>query len=363
MLLLSMFTGIIESVARIVENTGHRLVLERPAMFDDVKLGSSIAVAGVCLSIVELSDTSIRFDVVDETLSKTTLDSLKVGDTVNLERAMLSGSRLDGHIVQGHVENVGVVVGVSSIPQPLPPEEEGERPTKEVGERLTREEGKRPMEEEGEPKRNHFSSVIRGFMRTMRKNPTDAEAMLWHVLRHDQLGVRFRRQYHVAGRILDFYCPALKLCIEVDGGIHRSLVAKKEDEGRDVFLLEYGVRTLRFTNEEVLENLPGVLVQIDTLVRTSPPPSEEGRGVEEHNTQNKTVSIRIPRPLLAFIFPKGSISLDGVSLTVADIQGDLCTVALIPHTLANTTLKNLQEGDRVNVETDILSRGGLRNLR
>lgn len=183
-----MFTGIVEYTAKIIQNTGHTLVLERPATFDDVKLGSSIAVAGVCLSIVELTDHSMRFDVIDETLAKTTLGSLKVGDLVNVERAMKADARLDGHVVQGHIEGVGEVTS------------------------------------------------------------------------------------------------------------------------------------------------------------------------DERRVKSGMLSVRIPQQLLASIVPKGSIALDGVSLTVASLDEDICTVALIPHTLAHTALGTLKEGDRVNVETDILQR-------
>ena len=116
-----MFTGIVEATAKILSTTDAGFTIERPPFFDDVKLGASINVSGVCLTIVELTDQSLRFDVIDETWNKTTFRSLKSGDYVNLERAMKADARLDGHIVQGHVEGVGVVVGVSSIPRPLPP--------------------------------------------------------------------------------------------------------------------------------------------------------------------------------------------------------------------------------------------------
>ncbi len=179
-----MFTGIIESTAKVLENTGRQLLVERPAMFDDIKHGASISVSGVCLSIVAFDASSMSFDVIDETLAKTKLGSLKAGDLVNLERAMLAGSRLDGHIVQGHIEGVATV-----------------------------------------------TSFI------------------------------------------------------------------------------------------------------------------EGR-----------LSLQVPKEFLPAIAPKGSIALDGVSLTVANVQDDIITVALIPLTLASTTLGNAKEGDRVNIETDILSR-------
>jgi riboflavin synthase alpha subunit/very-short-patch-repair endonuclease len=327
------FTGIVEAKAKILSKTDAGFTIERPPFFDDVKLGSSISVSGVCLSIVEFDVTSMRFDVIDETWDKTNLRDLRVGDLVNLERAMKAGDRLDGHVVQGHVEGVGVVVGVSSIPRPLPPGEEGETRHKRLG-------------------RN-----ILYWMRGMRKHPTEAEAFLWHALRHDALGARFRRQYSVGGRILDFYCPEHNLALEVDGGYHKRHKILIQDHERDAYLQdEYQLRTLRFTNDEVLHSLPATLQKITQAIKHTPPPSEEGLGVEENKNRNKRLTIRVPKESVSAIAPKGSIALDGVSLTVADIRGDLCTVALIPHTLANTTLKNLKEGDRVNVETDILAR-------
>lgn len=328
-----MFTGIVESMAKVLENTGHQLLVERPAMFDDIKLGASISVSGVCLSIVSFDASTMGFDVIDETLSKTKLGSLKAGDHVNLERAMLAGARLDGHIVQGHIEGEGEVMSIASIPQPLSPGEKGEKRHKRIG-------------------RN-----ILYWMRGMRKNPTEAEAFLWRALRHDSLGVRFRRQYSVGGRILDFYCPEHHLALEIDGGYHKRHKILIQDHERDAFLKEeYQLRTLRFTNEEVLHSLTSTLQKIKEAIKHAPPPSEEGVGVEENTKQNTTLAIRVPRKLIHSISSKGSIAIDGVSLTVASIDHDVCTVALIPHTLANTTLGNLKKGDPVNLETDILLR-------
>ncbi len=183
-----MFTGIIEATAEILKNEGHRLIIERPNMFDDIKLGSSISVSGVCLSIVSFDDDSMSFDVVDETLSKTKLGSLKASDRVNLERSMRADSRLDGHVVQGHVEGVGIV------------------------------------------------------------------------------------------------------------------------------------RECKMQNVEC------------------------------------RMKIEIPNSLLPSVVSKGSIAIDGISLTVATLEHNLCTIAVIPHTLSITTLANLKEKDLVNIETDILAR-------
>lgn len=155
-------------------------------MFDDIQMGSSIAVSGVCLSVVEFDAKTMRFDMVPETLQKTKLGQLHSGDTVNLERAMKAGARFEGHVVQGHVEGTG----------------------------------------------------------------------------------------------------------------------------------------------EVVEPGPNLHIR----------------------TQNE---------IKKFLIHKGSITIDGVSLTIASVTDDGCTVALIPHTMSVTTLGSLRNGDPVNLETDILIRAVL----
>ena len=183
-----MFTGIIETTATLLEKTDTGLTVERPASFADLKMGSSIAVAGVCLSVIELTAESMRFDVVGETWTKTTLGDRRVGDAVNLERSLPANGRFEGHIVQGHVEGTAVVEA---------------------------------LRQEGQ----------------------------WTML-----------------------------------------------------------------------------------------------------------SVRLPADTVPLIVPKGSIAIDGVSLTIASLDGDLCTIALIPHTLAVTTLGTLKPGIHVNIETDVLGR-------
>jgi len=78
---------------------------------DKVKVGDSIAVSGACLTVVRFQDNVFGVDVAPETLSKTTLGKAKVGDRVNLERALCLGDRLDGHLVTGHVDCIGMVQG------------------------------------------------------------------------------------------------------------------------------------------------------------------------------------------------------------------------------------------------------------
>lgn len=179
-----MFTGIIEATGEILKKTESLLIIERPDFFDDIKIGSSISVSGVCLSVISLSDTEMEFNVVPETWSITNLQDRREGGRVNLERAVRADQRLDGHIVQGHVEGTA----------------------------------------------------------------------------------------------------------------------------------------------EILKNENGELV------------------------------IGLPKELIKFCVRKGSIAIEGVSLTIADIQGEEVFVALIPHTLENTTLTELQVGDSVNIERDITTR-------
>ncbi len=109
-----MFTGIIQAVGNIVavEQRGvdARVRVESKGMdFSDVKLGDSISVSGVCLTIVELSSHGFAADISAETLSCTTVGDLKSGTAVNLEKALLPTTRLGGHLVSGHVDGVGIV--------------------------------------------------------------------------------------------------------------------------------------------------------------------------------------------------------------------------------------------------------------
>lgn len=103
-----MFTGIIEQVGTIsaVEPLGDsvRLTIDAPAILDGVALGDSIAVNGVCLTVAEHTATTFTADCMQETLDRSNLGELCVGSPVNLERAALVNARLDGHIVQGHVD-------------------------------------------------------------------------------------------------------------------------------------------------------------------------------------------------------------------------------------------------------------------
>jgi len=109
-----MFTGIVEEVGRVVATTPRlRVACER--ILQDTVEGSSVAVNGVCLTAVRLETESFGADVSPETLERTNLGDLGVGSAVNLERPVTAGERLSGHIVQGHVDSTGEVVGLDAL--------------------------------------------------------------------------------------------------------------------------------------------------------------------------------------------------------------------------------------------------------
>ncbi|MBA3390580.1 MAG: riboflavin synthase [Rubrobacter sp.] len=110
-----MFTGLVEGTGRIVslEPGGMtRLVVSANLAGDDARIGDSVSVNGVCLTVNEVDRDELVFHAMPETLRRTALGGLSKGSLVNLERAMGAGSRLGGHIVQGHVDGVGEVLGV-----------------------------------------------------------------------------------------------------------------------------------------------------------------------------------------------------------------------------------------------------------
>lgn len=187
-----MFTGIVEERGRIRSAgpgpSGVRLAVECRTVATDATLGASVAVNGVCLTVVERDESGLSFDLVSETRERSALGDLRPGDPVNLERPVTLVTRLGGHLVQGHVDGVGTV-----------------------------------------------ESVVH------------------------------------------------------DGG-------------------------------------------------------------------SATITVRMPGGLDRYVVEKGSIAVDGVSLTVATLEDGTFTVALVPHTLTLTTLGQRRPGDRVNLEVDVVSK-------
>ncbi len=113
-----MFTGIIEMVGVVdkLEEVGDKkmFTVHANGFFSDVKIGGSIAINGVCLTIVSCNDDFAVFEVAEETISRSSFGNIEVSDSVNLEKAMSSSGRFDGHIVQGHVDVVAKVDSIES---------------------------------------------------------------------------------------------------------------------------------------------------------------------------------------------------------------------------------------------------------
>jgi riboflavin synthase len=115
-----MFTGIVREIGIVDAFDGSRLVVAGPETAAGVAVGDSVAVAGVCFTVVEAGEGRLAFDVVPETIARTALGGLEPGDSVNLEPALRVGDPLGGHVVQGHVDAVGRI-------RTLEPEEESRR--------------------------------------------------------------------------------------------------------------------------------------------------------------------------------------------------------------------------------------------
>ena len=113
-----MFTGIIEELGTIKNLTsvidGARIEVTAPPILSDAKIGDSIAVNGVCLTVVTMTKNSFTADVSGETLRRTSLKQINAGSRVNLERPMMPNSRFGGHIVQGHVDGMGEFLQVKA---------------------------------------------------------------------------------------------------------------------------------------------------------------------------------------------------------------------------------------------------------
>ncbi len=187
-----MFTGIVETTGSIQtldgDGEGLRLTVEAPSMAPDLAEGDSVAVNGVCLTVVDHGDREFSVEIVPETVSRTTFGNLRAGDRVNLERPLRLSDRLDGHLVQGHVDGVG-------------------------------------------------------------------------------------------------------------------RIAAREERGNSLWY-----------------------------------------------------EVEIPDDLTPFVIEKGSIALDGISLTIASLTGSLAAVSIIPHTASITTFGDRQSGDEVNIEVDMVGR-------
>src|SRR6185436_1195726 len=113
-----MFTGIIETLARVekIEEEGSNVHFTfSSSITQELKIDQSVAHNGVCLTVVKISGSNYTVTAIDETLKRTNLGSLKVGERVNLERCMPANGRFDGHIVQGHVDTTAICTEVKDL--------------------------------------------------------------------------------------------------------------------------------------------------------------------------------------------------------------------------------------------------------
>lgn len=108
-----MFTGIIEELGKIRQITTNQIQIECKSVLEDIKLGDSIAVNGVCLTVINTGKDSFTADISHETIKVTSFSCAKNGDFVNLERALKADGRFGGHIVSGHIDNLGKVLEIA----------------------------------------------------------------------------------------------------------------------------------------------------------------------------------------------------------------------------------------------------------
>ena len=118
-----MFTGIIEGLGNIVrfdKNTSNRsaakMTIHLGKISQGLKVGDSVSINGVCLTTIDISKGIAKFEMIGETIKKTSLGSLKIGDKVNVERSLKIGERLEGHFVLGHIDGVGIISKMEKQP-------------------------------------------------------------------------------------------------------------------------------------------------------------------------------------------------------------------------------------------------------
>jgi len=105
------------------------------------------------------------------------------------------------------------------------------------------------------------------FRRMLRKNQTEVEKIVWNKLRSGRFfGIKFFRQYGIGNYIADFYCPEFKIVVELDGGQHFEGERIEYDKKREEYMLLKGVKTLRFTNFDILHNLDGIIEHLKNII-------------------------------------------------------------------------------------------------
>ncbi len=116
----------------------------------------------------------------------------------------------------------------------------------------------------------HFNkTVMKDRRRELRANSTESEKLMWIFLRgRNTKGQKFRRQYSVDSYVLDFYCPSLKLAIEIDGEIHDKEDQKKYDAERQKHIEAYGIRFMRIRNEEIMNDMDKVMKAVEDKIKS-----------------------------------------------------------------------------------------------
>ena len=107
-----MFTGIVQGVGEVITKTSHNTVTSMTIKLPNVKslaIGASVSINGVCLTVVSLDSNIVRFDIIDETLKRTNLGDISVGDFVNIERSLKFGDEVGGHVLSGHIFDTGII--------------------------------------------------------------------------------------------------------------------------------------------------------------------------------------------------------------------------------------------------------------
>ena len=107
-----MFTGIVQGVGEVITKTSHNTVTSMTIKLPNVKslaIGASVSINGVCLTVVSLDSNIVHFDIIDETLKRTNLGDISVGDFVNIERSLKFGDEVGGHVLSGHIFDTGII--------------------------------------------------------------------------------------------------------------------------------------------------------------------------------------------------------------------------------------------------------------
>ena len=107
-----MFTGIVQGVGEVITKTSHNTVTSMTIKLPNVKslaIGASVSINGVCLTVVSLDSNIVQFDIIDETLKRTNLGDISVGDFVNIERSLKFGDEVGGHVLSGHIFDTGII--------------------------------------------------------------------------------------------------------------------------------------------------------------------------------------------------------------------------------------------------------------